>query len=81
MNFYLKNQSGISVNFHLKNYSGIFINFYFKNQSGIFINMLKIRKFPKYLEKISEKSLNLKIEYLTKYNSFFLKIFSIGSRI
>ena len=47
--------------------------------------MLKIRKVPKKFRKnsrkIQEKSLNLEIEYLTKYNSFFHEIFSSGSRI
>ena len=33
--------------------------------------MLKIEKSLKNSEKILEKSLNLEIEYLTKYNSFF----------
>ena len=39
--------------------------------------MLKIgkvpKKFKKFSRKILEKSLNLEIEYLTKYNSFFMK--------
>ena len=43
--------------------------------------MLKIWKVPKKFRKIVEKSLNLEIEYLTKYNFFFHEIFSIGSRI
>ena len=85
INFYLKNWRVITVNFHFKNWRGISINFYFKNQSDIFINMLKIRKVLKKFRKnsiiIPEKSLNLKIEYLIKDNSFFHGIFSIGSII
>ena len=40
--------------------------------------MIKIIKVPKKIRKILEKSMNLEIEYLTKYNSFFHEIFSIG---
>ena len=35
--------------------------------------MLKIEKSLKNSRKIHEKSLNLEIEYLTKYNSFSMK--------
>ena len=70
------NRRGISVIFHFKNQSGIFVKFWLRKSEGIFVNMI-----PKKFRKILEKSLNLEIENLTKYNSFFHEIFSIGSRI
>ena len=46
------------------------------------LKMWKVpKKFRKKSRKILEKSLNLEIEYLTKYNSFFYEIFAIRSRI
>ena len=43
-------------------------------------SLQKSEKLSRNFYKIREKSVNLEIEYLTKYNSFFCEIFSIGSR-
>ena len=91
------NWRGISVNFHFKNGGGHFYKFSIKKLEGHFYkfqsqklewhfrnyaqNRKSPEKFIKNSRKILEKSLNLEIEYLKKYNSCFHEIFSVGSRI
>ena len=54
---------------------GLYYKFLLKKLEGYFCKNAQNKKSPKNSKKILEKSLNLEIEYFTKYNSFFHKKF------